>query len=125
MHMITLHPQKTTVAKALNITDAWQTLDWIKDLVNDTYARRDSISPSYEKRVKINALQIYGWLPKTNCRECGELTCLAFAVKVLSFEQKLENCKPLFTTKHSDLRKVMIDIALVLGHELPKPYSKT
>jgi ArsR family metal-binding transcriptional regulator len=61
------------------------------------------------------------WLPKTNCRECGELTCLAFAVKLLSFEQKLENCKPLFTVKHSDLKKVMMDIAIALGHELPEP----
>ena len=40
-------------------------------------------------------LEIYNLLPKTNCKECGEPNCMAFAVKLVNMEAKLEQCKPL------------------------------
>ncbi len=46
--------------------------------------------------VKLNPMQIFKLLPKTNCKECG-YTCMAFAVKLLQREVELEDCKPLFT----------------------------
>jgi ArsR family metal-binding transcriptional regulator len=94
--LINLYNIKVTVARADDIIDAWMVLDEVKKLINDTYRRRDTIKPSYEEKIKVTALQIYGWLPKTNCRACGEITCLAFAVRLLLDEQKLKNCKPLF-----------------------------
>lgn len=40
-------------------------------------------------------LDIYKLLPKTNCKECGEPNCMAFAVKLVNMEAKLEQCPPL------------------------------
>jgi 4Fe-4S ferredoxin len=37
-------------------------------------------------------MELYQLLPKTNCKECGESTCMAFAVKLLSREVKIEDC---------------------------------
>ncbi|MCS7364728.1 MAG: 4Fe-4S dicluster domain-containing protein [archaeon GB-1867-035] len=45
--------------------------------------------------VKLNPMVIYKLLPKTNCKECG-YTCMAFSIKLLQKEVKLEDCKPLF-----------------------------
>lgn len=36
--LLTLYPRHLTVAKALNTTDAWQVVDWLKDLINETWA---------------------------------------------------------------------------------------
>lgn len=52
------YPEEMTIAKALNTTDAFKTLDWFKDLVNDTYARRDQIEPLYTRRRRPTALEI-------------------------------------------------------------------
>ena len=30
----------------------------------------------------LTGIEIYKFLPKTNCKECGSNTCLAFAMKV-------------------------------------------
>ena len=91
-------------------------LDEVKKLINDTYDRRDSIKPSYEEKIKVTALQIYGWLPKTNCKACGEATCLAFACKLLLGEQKLSKCAPLSTEhKFSENKKIMQEITEALG----------
>ena len=114
--LINLYNIKVTVAKADNILDAWGVLDEVKKLINDTYRDRDSIKPNYDGRIKVTALQIYGWLPKTNCKACGEATCLAFAVKFLQGEQKLKHCQPLFTeSKYFENNNIMQELADALG----------
>jgi len=114
--LINFYNIKITVAKADDIIDAWVVLDEVKKLVNDTYRRRDTIKPSYEEKVRVTALQIYGWLPKTNCRACGEATCLAFACRLLLGEQKLLNCMPLSTeSKFIENKKIMQEMAEALG----------
>lgn len=114
--LINLYNIKVTIAKADDIIDAWVVLDEVKKLVNDTYRRRDSIKPNYEEKVKVTALQIYGWLPKTNCRSCGEATCLAFACRLLLGEQKLSRCAPLSTEqKFAENKKIMQELAAALG----------
>jgi ArsR family metal-binding transcriptional regulator len=114
--LINLYNIKITIAKADDIIDAWKVLDEIKELINRAYKNRDAIKPNYEEKVKVTALQIYGWLPKSNCKACGEATCLAFAVKFLLGEQKLGNCKPLFTdTKFVENKQIMQEMAEALG----------
>lgn len=44
--LITLYPRHLTMTKALNTTDALQVLNWLKNLINDVYERRESIIPS-------------------------------------------------------------------------------
>ncbi|MFX1475015.1 MAG: acetyl-CoA decarbonylase/synthase complex subunit gamma [Promethearchaeota archaeon] len=42
-------------------------------------------------------MDIYPLLPQTNCGECGEANCMAFATKLAEYTIALEACKPLFT----------------------------
>ena len=114
--VINLYNIKVTIAKADDIIDTWNILNELKELINKTYQNRDRIKPNYEEKVEITALQIYGWLPKTNCKICGEATCLAFAVKLLQGEQRLENCKPLFTdNKFIENKLIMQELTAALG----------
>lgn len=71
-------------AKIIDMKDAQDIINWFKDLVNECYEKRDSITPNYERRQRLTALDIYKLLPGTNCKKCGELTCLTFAVKLAS-----------------------------------------
>ena len=40
----------------------------------------------------LNGLQIQKLLPKTNCKECGANTCLAFAMKLAAKKADLTEC---------------------------------
>lgn len=40
----------------------------------------------------LSGLQIYKLLPKTNCKECGFPTCLAFAMKLAAKQAELDAC---------------------------------
>ncbi len=114
--VINLYNIKVTVAKATDILHAWQLLDELRETINATYHNRDQIQPSEEQRVKPAPLQLFGWLPKTNCRACGEITCLAFAVKLLQGEQRLGNCPTLQEDpRYAENRAILQEMAEVLG----------
>src|SRR5210317_1905264 len=40
----------------------------------------------------LTGLQIQKLLPKTNCKECGSNTCLAFAMKLAAQKAELSEC---------------------------------
>ena len=44
-------------------------------------------------------MELYALLPKTNCKICGESTCMAFAVALLSRKKTLTDCTPIFEEK--------------------------
>lgn len=57
-------------------------------------------------------MDFYELLPQTNCKECGEATCMAFAAKLTSREVELEQCTPLFEEQYkSNLEKLQEMIA--------------
>ncbi len=60
--------------------------------------------------MKLNVVEILKHLPKTNCRECGEPTCMVFATKLLKREANLEACPPLFTQEHESKLRGMMEL---------------
>ena len=62
--------------------------------------------------MKINSpLEVYQYLPQTNCQECGELTCMAFASHLIDRSIQLEDCPPIlkdeFKKKYQQLSELM------------------
>lgn len=44
-------------------------------------------------------LNLYKQLPQTNCKECGEETCMAFAAGLIARTRSVDDCKPLLKEK--------------------------
>ena len=40
----------------------------------------------------LTAIDIYKLLPKTNCRDCGQATCLAFAMQIAAGKASIDLC---------------------------------
>ncbi|MDW7731304.1 MAG: acetyl-CoA decarbonylase/synthase complex subunit gamma [Methanolobus sp.] len=62
--------------------------------------------------MKINSpLEAYKFLPATNCGECGEQTCMAFAAHLIDRSKKLTDCTPIlqekFKKKFEELDKLL------------------
>lgn len=113
--MISMYAHRIAVAKADEIVDAWRTLEMIRCRVNEVWARRGEIEPCYEMREKPPALEIFKRLPRTNCGQCGELTCLAFAVKVHGGDVSVSDCSPVFERDFGDLREALLEVCRGLG----------
>lgn len=100
---ITIQEDKISLTKFVNITQAYEILDWIKDLINDTYENRDAITPDYSVRKQVGLLKIYNLLPKKNCKKCKETACMAFAGKLSKYEAAIEDCPLLLEAEYADL----------------------
>lgn len=50
---------------------------------------------------ELSPIDIYKLLPKTNCKECGEENCMAFATKIVNREAQIDKCLPLLTDQNS------------------------
>lgn len=55
-------------------------------------------------------MEIWEYLPGTNCEECGEKTCLAFASLLKERKKKLEECKPLFEPEYAEKGKKLAEL---------------
>jgi ArsR family metal-binding transcriptional regulator len=113
--MVSLYPRRITVAKADELVDAWRTLESIRRKANEVWVRRGEIEPSYELRERPPALEIFKRLPRTNCRACGEATCLAFAVKVWQGGALPKACAPVFAGEYGHLKDALLEICKGLG----------
>jgi len=117
--LITLHPNKIAAGKVIDEEDAHQIISWIKERINYCYDNRDSIEPSFERRQKLSALDIYKLLPGTNCKRCEELTCIAFAVKLSSEEISVLKCTELFSGNFTEKRRELLQLLKASGYDVP------
>jgi ArsR family metal-binding transcriptional regulator len=122
--MISVYPRRIAVAKADEVVDGWRVLESIRRRANEVWAHRREIEPCYEMREKPPALEIFKRLPRTNCRVCGEQTCLAFAVRVYLGELPMNRCAPVFEGEFRGLRDALQEICAGLG-VAPPPGSQT
>ena len=105
--IITLYPHVVVMAKADDEEDALAILEWLRDLINETYRRRDEIMPRFERRRMLGPFDIYALLPRTDCKACGEATCVAFACGLLEGRHKPEGCTVLEGTGRARICQMM------------------
>jgi acetyl-CoA decarbonylase/synthase complex subunit gamma len=57
--------------------------------------------------MKVTAMDVYKLLPQTNCEECGEASCMAFATKLSDKEASLEECTELTDEQFNKLETLL------------------
>ncbi|MDD3984674.1 MAG: (Fe-S)-binding protein [Methanobacterium sp.] len=104
--LVTLYPSgKISMNNAIDKEDAIKVVTGIMKIINEIFIEINiengqDYSNIHEKLLKIGPLQLYNCLPKTNCEKCGEITCIAFAIKLLSGDIKLDKCESLIDRKY-------------------------
>jgi ArsR family metal-binding transcriptional regulator len=105
--LITLHPQMIAINALEDEAEADKILEWLKQEINETWEERDKIEPSFTTPEKPKVFEILKLLPKTNCRECGQPTCMVFATQVAEGGKGPEACPPLSQEARGKLEEYM------------------
>lgn len=92
---LTLYPDKVYLTQVRNTEEGLELLAALKDAVNATWNQREALRAVTQARRAPRHLDVYTLLPQTNCKACGEATCLAFAVLLIQQKRRLEECTPL------------------------------
>ena len=87
-----LHPDSGAASPFEKEGEAHVFVDRLIAFLNDLHVRRDSIEPSYKMYRQVSVLDVFRLLPRTNCKECGFPTCMAFAAAVSKQETVPARC---------------------------------
>ncbi len=89
-------PTEIIIAPVADNEEALELTKSIIGTINDIWKRKDAITPDVEGSKPLpNALDLFKLLPRTNCRECGFPTCMAFAVELRTDFTKSSLCPDL------------------------------
>jgi len=105
--LITVHAKKIAINALKDEAEAKKIVEWLKREINDAWDKRDKIEPSYESAPRPSILEILKLLPKTNCKECGQPTCMVFATQVADGAKGPEDCPPIVEENSKKLSEYM------------------
>lgn len=116
--LVTIMPDEVRVALVPSLDTGNALLEWLRDTVNDTYARRADIVPNEGLQHLPSALDLYKLLPRTNCARCGQGTCIAFALRLASGSGRVAECPPLL---EDGLLASRLSLQMLLGEHDAAP----
>lgn len=93
--LISVHGRKIAVNALKDEAEARKIVEWIRREINDAWENRDRIAPRFEGAGRPQVIEILKRLPKTNCRKCGQPTCMVFAARIAEGAMGTEKCPPL------------------------------
>lgn len=93
--LIAVHSKKICVNALKDEAEGDKIIEWLKQEINDTWERRGEIEPRFESAPKPKVIEILKLLPRTNCRECGQPTCMVFATQVAEGGRGADDCPAL------------------------------
>ncbi|UCD82940.1 MAG: Fe-S cluster protein [Desulfobacterales bacterium] len=101
--LITVHAKKIAINALKDQEEATKIIEWLKREINSAWENREKIEPLYESAPQPKIIEILKLLPKTNCKECGQPTCMVFAAQMAEGAKGPEDCPPLDETRREQL----------------------
>jgi ArsR family metal-binding transcriptional regulator len=92
---MTLYADRVYMTQVRNTDEGLELLAALKDAINATWDNRQQLLAVTLARRAPRPLDVWTLLPQTNCRQCGEATCMAFAVGLLQHKRSVIECPPL------------------------------
>ena len=105
-HRCAIYPEKVSVGMFENRDQAVSFFNHVKEFINDIADRSLSITPNYKAYRPVPVFEIFKLLPKTNCKECGLSTCMAFAAALSKGEEHLDVCPELQNPKSNKRNEI-------------------
>jgi ArsR family metal-binding transcriptional regulator len=109
---LTLYSQKVYITKVLDVEEGLQLLADLVDAINATWAHRHELKPVTAARRAPKLLDLWSQLPQTNCKQCDEATCMAFAAGLLQQKRTLTECPPLANDAALSERRATLEAML-------------
>jgi ArsR family metal-binding transcriptional regulator len=90
--LITVQPDRVSITQVTDVTEGMQLLASLAEAINATWEHRAELVAVTARRQAPKPLEVWAFLPQTNCAHCGELTCMAFVFGLLQQRRTLADC---------------------------------
>ena len=105
---MTLYTDKVYITQVRDAAEGLELLVALTDAVNAVWDKRLELVALTTKKRAPRHLDIWELLPRTNCKQCGEATCMAFAVGLLQQKRELAECLPMMADSALADRSAML-----------------
>jgi ArsR family metal-binding transcriptional regulator len=109
---MTLYSDKVYITQVVDTAEGLELFAALKEAVNAVWEKRAELVAVTAKKRAPRHLDIWELLPRTNCGQCEEATCLAFAVAVIQQKRSLTECPPLQSDSSFADRKATLEAML-------------
>jgi len=110
--LITVHSQQIAINALKDEEEADKILRWLMREINDTWENRAQIKPSFQGISKPQSLEILKLLPRNNCRQCGQATCMVFSLLVADGIKGPKDCLGLSEPSRTKLQEYLKQFSL-------------
>ncbi len=100
-----LRSNEIRIARASDNSDARQITTELVEKINRIWRERDNITPRFSEKRLPTVIDIFKLLPRTNCGQCGNITCMAFAADLRLGAVPLEKCPFLLQPEYTENRE--------------------
>lgn len=90
---------KVTMTMIKKEDEAREALENLRSTINEAIAK--GVVPAPRENIRVEPMELYKYLPQTNCGKCGEQSCYSFAIKLMSGETFLDKCTSLKEPKYA------------------------
>jgi ArsR family metal-binding transcriptional regulator len=112
---LTLYCDKVIFTQVDHPGQGLELLAALGDAINATWIHRHELTAITKAQRAPRPLDVWALLPQSNCKQCGEMTCMAFAFAVLQQQRELPECKPLAEDAALADRRVTLEALLGIG----------
>ena len=109
---LTLYSDKVYITQVRDTGEGLELLQALAEAINATWEHRHELVAVTAHRHAPRPLDIWALLPQTNCKQCGEATCMAFACHLLLQNRALIECHPLHVDPTFADRRVTLEAIL-------------
>ena len=103
-------PDEIRIAQVRDPAAARELASELTEKVNEVWRERDRTTPRYTERKPPPVLDIFKQLLQTNCRQCGYLTCMAYAAGLSQGKAQPEDCPPLSQPENAAQKEKLLQI---------------
>ncbi len=90
---------KVSMRMVKNENEAREELENLRNTINEAILK--GVVPAPREKARVELMDIYKFLPQTNCGKCGEQGCYSFAIKLMAGQVTLEKCTLLKEPKYA------------------------
>lgn len=105
--LITIHSRKIAVNALTDEDEAEKIVAWLQREINETWELRNEIFPSTESMRQPVLMEVLKLLPKTNCKQCNEQTCMVFAARVIEGSMDQNDCPAIESKNKTALQEYL------------------
>jgi ArsR family metal-binding transcriptional regulator len=109
---LTIQRDQVHITQVKDVQEGLELLAALTESINAVWEHRHELVAVTTLKRTPRPLDVWSLLPQTNCRQCGELTCMAFAVGLLQQNRTLKECPVLTSDPEFADRRVALDTIL-------------